>query len=308
MLGASAAGGLVRISLPPLLSLVVALALVSPSARAWGPLGHRTIGAIADRLLTPQAHAAVAALLARDVDRDGDPSHRATLEAVSDWADEIRGTPASHPRWHYDNAPLCRRAAKSTYCPDGECNTEQLKRLVRVLADPRASLSERNAALKWVVHLTEDIHQPLHAADNDDHGGNAVRVVLEGVRTRRPLNLHGVWDNELVQRALDTPNRRRPPADIDALAAEAERALRTQGEGTPDSWAAESRRLARTVAYHYPSFRCDRRADATILLDLKYQAVAETVIRERLLIAGARLASLLNGIFAAYPDAAATAR
>src|SRR5580658_6534870 len=61
---------------------------------------------------------------------------------------------------------------KARYCPDGQCNSEELKRLIGVLADPRASPRQRNEALKWVVHLVGDLHQPLHAADNDDRGGN----------------------------------------------------------------------------------------------------------------------------------------
>ena len=72
-----------------------------------------------------------------------------------------------------------------------------------------------------MVHLIADIHQPLHAADNADHGGNRVRVALEGVHTRGRENLHGAWDNDLVQLALHARNHQQPPRDIDALAAEA---------------------------------------------------------------------------------------
>jgi len=276
----------------------VALALLGsscgPGAWAWGPQGHRTVGAIADRLLTPQAHAVVIELLRDDRDKFGNPSGRTTLEAVSVWADEIARTPAAHPAWHYDNQPVCGSAPKARYCAYGQCNSEQLKRLTQVLADPRAAARERNEALKWVVHLVGDIHQPLHVADNADRGGNRVVVALAGVRTRGRESLHRAWDNDLVALALHTRNRQQPPADIDALAVAAQRLLADAGEGSPDDWASQSNHLARNVAYAYPGFVCDRVPPGIVVLDAAYQRDAEEIVHERLLLAGARLAALLN--------------
>ena len=268
----------------------------APSAWAWGGQGHRTIGAIADRLLSSAARAAVAQLLNGDLDKFGRLSTRRTLEAVSDWADEITGTPAARPRWHYDDVPICGGAPKAHYCPDGQCNTEQLKRLITVLADTHAASRDRNEALKWVVHLVGDIHQPLHAADNGDRGGNRVPVALEGVRTRGRESLHRAWDNDLV--------RRQPPADIDALALEASSLVEEAGQGAPDSWALESNNLARNVAYHYRGFACDTLPADIVVLDREYQRQAAAIVRERLLLAGARLAALLNRILVSGGSAA----
>ena len=66
------------------------------------------------------------------------------------------------------------------------------------------------------------------------------------------------------------------------------------GRGTPDSWARESNNLARNVAYRYPGFACNRVPPGIVVLDDAYLADAELVVRERLLLAGARLATLLN--------------
>lgn len=261
---------------------------------SWGPQGHRTVGAIADRLLTPAARSAVLALLAEDLDKFGRPSGRTSLEAVSVWPDEIRGTDAAHANWHYDDEPVCASEPKARYCAEGQCNSEELKRLIVVLGDTRRDTRERNAALKWVVHLVGDLHQPLHAADNHDRGGNEVPVVLAGVRTRGRENLHRVWDNELVTLALHTRNRQQPPPDIDALAAEARSLAADGGQGSPDSWASESNHLARNVAYHFPGFVCDRVPQGIVVLDAAYQQDAEAIVRERVLLAGARLAGLLN--------------
>jgi hypothetical protein len=276
------------------LASALLLSLCAPLAAAWGPQGHRTVGAIADRLLTPPAHTAVLTLLAGDLDKFGAPSGRTTLEAVAVWADEIRGTPADRPRWHYDDIPVCGGAPRGRYCPDGQCNTAQLERLSALLRDPRATARERNEALKWLVHLVADIHQPLHAADNHDHGGNDVTVVLAGVRTRGRESLHRAWDNELVTLALHSRNRQQPPANIAALAVEARSLVGDAGQGSPDSWAVESNNLARNVAYTYAGFACNIVPQGTVVLDAAYQQQAEALVRERLLLAGARLAALVN--------------
>jgi hypothetical protein len=278
------------------------LLLATQAAFAWGPQGHRTIGAIADRLLTPEAHAAVLQILVDDRDKFGNPSGRTTLEAVSVWADEVRGTPAERPTWHYDDVPICGTFDQARDCPAGQCNTEQLKRLIGVLGDAHAPARERNEALKWVVHLVADIHQPLHAADNADHGGNLVPVALEGVHTRGRENLHRAWDSDLVQLALHSHGRQQPPRDIESLAAEARNLEREVGQGSPDGWARESNNLARNVAYHYPGFACSGLPQGIVVLDAGYLDDAELVVRERLLLAGARLANLVNSTLARAPS------
>jgi len=70
------------------------------------------------------------------------------------------------------------------------------------------------------------------------------------------------------------------------------------GEGTPESWARESNNLARNVAYHYPGFACNSVPSDIVVLDGAYLEDAELVVRERLLLAGARLAAVLNAALA----------
>jgi hypothetical protein len=274
--------------------------LGSGACLAWGPQGHRTVGALADQLLSPQAHAVVMQLLAADLDKFGSPSGRTTLEQVSLWADEVRGTAADHPSWHYDDRPICGLVSKDRYCANGQCNSEQLKRLVGVLSDARASARERNEALKWVVHLVGDLHQPLHASDNADRGGNEVQVALAGMRTRGRISLHKAWDTELVQLAFNTSNRQQPPPNLAALASETKVLVQEAGQGTVDTWAIESNNLARNVAYHYAGFTCNSRPGGIIVLDRAYIHDAQGLVRERVLLAGGRLANLLNQALAAH--------
>src|SRR5262249_5912256 len=164
-------------------------------------------------------------------------------------------------------------------------------RLLDVVSDTSAAPRERNEALKWIVHLVGDIHQPLHSADNKDRGGNKVAVALEGVKTKGKAELHGVWDNELVAATLHAKSRQQPPANIKALAQNAQALMATKGQGAPDSWADESHQLAHDVAYHYTQFACAQVPSKIVVLDSGYQQEAERVIHDRLLLAGARLAA-----------------
>ena len=72
-----------------------------------------------------------------------------------------------------------------------------------MLADPQAPYREQLEALKYVVHFIGDVHQPLHAANNNDRGGNDVAVTFLGQRT----NLHAVWDGGIIAPAVKGDER-----------------------------------------------------------------------------------------------------
>src|ERR1700741_1507114 len=119
------------------------LVWLSAPASAWGPLGHRAVGSVADALLSPGARAQVARLLADDRDRDGQPSGRTTLAEVSLWADEIRGTPADRPAWHYDDVPACGEIGReATWCPQQQCASATIEPLLAQLADVRVPVRQ----------------------------------------------------------------------------------------------------------------------------------------------------------------------
>jgi S1/P1 Nuclease len=50
---------------------------------------------------------------------------------------------------------------------------------------------ERVVALKFILHFVGDVHQPLHAADHDDQGGNKVMVLYEAGRSAHPCMAAG---------------------------------------------------------------------------------------------------------------------
>jgi hypothetical protein len=149
--------------------------------------------------------------------------------------------------------------------------------------------------LKFVLHFVGDVHQPLHAADHQDRGGNCVRLSLGGTRT---VNLHSYWDTVVVgeiapdAETLATKLRTRiGPAQLVAW-----------GSGTPRDWARESFAVVKTAVYTVGSPPgCDRDA-APIPLPAGYDARAREIAAVQIEKAGVRLARLLNDALGGQPQ------
>lgn len=253
------------------LALIFLLLFAPAPAFAWGAEGHEIIAAIALRELSPMARLQAASLLGGD----------AMLIHDANWADEVREQRSETGRWHYVDIPLGAPGYDPRRdCRAGGCVVARIDNDRRVLGDSRASRQMRVEALRFLIHFVGDIHQPLHAVDNNDKGGNAVRVTMPGERT----NLHRVWDGEVVE-ALG--------ADADMIAGSIDRTItpaqrRSWQAGTPADWANESYRIARDEIY--PMARGRR----TMRLPASYPRAESPVVRQQLARAGVRLAWLLN--------------
>ena len=148
------------------------------------------------------------------------------------------------------------------------------------MADKAATTRSRNEALKWVVDLVGDIHQPLQAADNSDRGGNSVLV-------RDGANLRAVWDVAVVQNGATQR--------LLSQSMTSEQVAEWQ-KGTVTSWMEESHRLAETVVYaKLPSGWAGNAApEGRIALGDDYYEAEATVVSQKLQKAGVRLAKVLN--------------
>ena len=250
--------------------LVAAFLTSSPTtASAWGPEGHEVIALIALQQLTPAAKRGVDALLALEPE--------ASLASIATWADRTRDKATA--AWHYVNLP---RDAACTYspardCPDGNCVVGALEAQVQRLRTA-ASPADRLEALKWVVHLVGDLHQPLHVGFADDKGGNTYQLQAFG----RGTNLHQLWDSGLI-RAIDP--------DAPSLAGKlmaaggVPKARSVPLAFAPALWAGETCRIV-----NRPDFYPDR-----TMPDAYLQTFAP-VVRQQLFLAGARLGALLNRV------------
>jgi hypothetical protein len=249
---------------------ILALFLLPVLAFSWGKTGHRVVGQIAENHLSPKAAAAVRDLLGPD-----------SLAEIANWADEIRSDPSwkrADP-WHYVNIPDGETYEAMSKNPAGDIIVA-MKRFEATLRNPAAPKEERIQALKFLVHMIGDIHQPLHAGKRDDLGGN--RVSVHWFRSVEATNLHTVWDDLIIEqeklsftewtRFLDHPT-----------AAE----LKEWQGSNYTAWMEESYKLR------------DRCYDFKPELPLSYDYVYKSlpIVKQRLLQAGVRLAGTLNGIF-----------
>ena len=254
--------------------------LHSGTAFAWGNLGHRITGLVADEQLSAAARREVKSLL-------GDETLADAAIFMDTHRDELRDHWPDSARWHYDNREACDARP---YCRDGNCATKQIEHFLHTLGDKRVARSQRALALRLVIHMLGDIHQPLHMADNHDRGGNDVWVrMYSGAERRR---LHEMYDTELVR---DNINHQRDYRYALSLIAQHRGQLHEWQQGDVTSWANESYQLGVRLVYGVlPGFACGQELSSTITLPTEYARHAHELVENQLIKAGVRIAAVLN--------------
>lgn len=282
-------------------ALIVGLHVIISTTplHAWGGLGHRLVGLIAAKRLTPVARQNVAWLLDRQ-----------TLADVSSWADHQVEANVQTSWWHYLNIPPgaagydrdrdCPRqpgvAAGARNDRWRDCAVDRILYEEERLADTTLDRADRATALKYLVHFVGDLHQPFHAL-GVGRGGNDVPIGAFGVTDCShdparvtPCNLHAMWDSGLIaHRNLDETQYL---ALLEARIAAAGWDAAARTAATPSQWAEESFRLAKN-ALVAPNTNIDER----------YYEHQIPIVDRRLAYAGLRLAAALNGILTAPPPA-----
>ena len=280
------------------------LATTPQRALAWGDDGHKTVALIAQHYLTPAAKTMVDAMLAADTDNNL-TAHDFASEAT--WADKYRDS--NNRRDHYEqtqqwhfvdmeilNADIGKACFGRFPLPAGTlasngppmaCVVDKAKQFTDELGAPGTDPKERLFALKFLLHFAGDMHQPLHSSDNNDRGGNSVKVSADGIPHKSKDELHGYWDTQFV----DAIGGKSPPA----LAAKSVKQITPDQEmswsaGSFDEWAMEAFMLSVSDAYGSPPLSKDKAQH----LDAAYVARAEKDVAQQLSKAGVRLASVLN--------------
>ena len=251
-----------------ILAGLLLLVASAQAALAWGPNGHRAVGRVAERHLTPQAAKALADLIAPE-----------TLAYVAIWPDEIRPEPewAKAEDWHWVTVPDGQTYETSQKNPKGDA-VEAIGRFQKTVADRNAPRVERVQALKWLAHLVGDLHMPLHVGRGDDRGGNDILVLWFG----EPTNLHSVWDAKIIEQNQLSFTELAELVDHPTP----DQVREWQRSGVLD-WAAESQKL-RDQAY----VMGDRR------LGFRYLHDNWPTVQQRILQAGVRLAGEINRLLA----------
>ncbi len=159
------------------------------SSNAWGVLGHRIVGQIADCYLTAKTKTAVEKILGYE-----------SIAMVSNWADFIKSDTNYKyiSPWHYVNFRdgwnidsisnfLHADTAVDAYTKINFLTTELKNNKLMAIAT-------KQMYLKLLIHIIGDIHQPLHVGRDEDKGGNSIKLKW----FNDPTNLHQVWDSKLI--------------------------------------------------------------------------------------------------------------
>ncbi|TPG15500.1 S1/P1 nuclease [Sphingomonas oligophenolica] len=274
-------------------ALSAGLALAAP-ANAYWEYGHETVARIAMANVTPRTRAAVKRLLAATPELGTPECPATTIERASTWADCVK--PLKDPNgksrfgyaynWHFQDVNICRPFTLEEACKDGNCVSAQITRDVAILKHKRTSQKERAQALVFLIHFVGDLHQPLHAGEKDDKGGNDVAAAY-GIYSPKRFNLHSIWDGTLAERAITTgPSliRRYPPAVKARIAA-----------GDVTDWSRESWQVAHDSVYA-TALGGDPCAPSPAKVTLSETTIEQLIPVARLEIerGGLRLAKLLD--------------
>ena len=234
-------------TLPRLLAALLALVLASPASAYW-EFGHETVAEIAYANVKPQTRVAIRHILATSPLLDTPECPATTIQGASTWPDCIKPLKDANGKsrfgyaynWHFQDVNVCQPFTLEEACKDGNCVSAQITRDVALLKDRRTSPRERVQALTFLIHFVGDLHQPLHAGEKGDKGGNDVAASY-GIYSPKRFNLHSVWDGTLAERAITSgPSlvRRYSPAEKARIAA-----------GTVTEWSRESWQVAHDVVY-----------------------------------------------------------
>lgn len=281
--------------------------MASAPAHAWADEGHQIIAAMATHLMAPGTLTRVQSILASD---DSALTAETGITSESNWADRYRESDRHTSRqrfegttnWHFvdieidapdidaacfgfptlDNVPASAGPAQ-------DCIVNKIVQFTAELRAAQTPALERLRALQFLLHLVGDLHQPLHAADDHDRGGNDKRVISPAPRR---TDLHFYWDTWLV-RQLGTDYTDVAARLLARLPAAQRRAW---AQGTPRDWAQESFLIGKEMAYGRLPLPD---ADGNYSLDERYLGASADIVMAQLSKAAVRLAMTLDQALAA---------
>ena len=249
-----------------ILSLSVALILKATASFGWGVVGHTMVADIAASYLNPGVKDSVQKYLGT-----------MTFGEAATWMDDVRSDHSYDymKKWHYADVEKDK-----TYVKTSEKNAvNEIEKVIGELGNKsKLSKTQINTDLKILFHLVGDLHQPLHCGYADDKGGNGIQVEFNGQKS----NLHSVWDSKMIDYKLQVVKQQVLELNNKLTDADKKKYEKIDVE----EWYAESR------------------ANLPQVYDFKNGEITEDyinkslpIIEKQILIAGIRLASVLNETF-----------
>ena len=256
------------------LVLGIAIIYAPLQSMAWGTEGHRVAGQIADSYLTPKARAAIKAILGNE-----------SIAISSNWADFIKSDPnfSYLSSWHYIDLDKSYTYPELKEYLDQDTKVDAYTKLNFLIGElKKKDLSKENKLLylHMLIHIVEDVHQPLHVGHTDDKGGNDIKLTW----FNNPTNLHSVWDSQIIE--FQQLSYTEYTAWINHTTA----AERVKLQKAPISeWIFESSQIAGKLY--------DEVKTGDSLNGYKYNFDHIAIVNQQLVKAGVRLAGILNQLF-----------
>ncbi len=262
-----------RINTTKKILLIALLAYLPVNTMAWGLLGHRVVGEIAESYLNKQTSREIKNILGHE-----------SLAMASNWADFIKSEPSYSylSNWHYINLPAALSAEQLQSSLLKDTVTDAYTKIRFLSAELKNNSLEHDKKvmyLRLLVHLVGDLHQPMHTGRFEDLGGNKVQVTWFG----QSSNLHRVWDSDLIDsQELSYTEYARSINFIDKS-----RLFQLQNEDV-NLWVEDSYKVSEKI---YANVKSGDKLSYRYIYD--YLAIAN----QQLLKGGVHLAALLNDIF-----------
>ncbi len=306
---------LIKKNLAGFLLATFALLFTSAEAHAWGDLGHRAVGEIAERNLSEKAKALVFKILGAE-----------PLSTASTFADSVRPARGFDflAKYHYINLPFEKSIEAGVKAAQKEPTADAFLRNPQLLNDPKLSRESKMLLLRYLVHIVGDIHQPLHIGNGVDAGASKCWVKWKDRAAEKTTieSLHYVWDERLPQVfCSDFDAKHTNPLDrpwctykefVDSLMSELDsdpqrkQTLVSQGKILERlKWYEEGRALHPSVypdekptsPFQRPYCQTGAFQETKIpLLDEKYVRRAYSIAKNQILKAGFRLAGMINQV------------
>ncbi len=240
---------------------------------AWGTLGHRIVGHIADSYLTKNTKNEIFKILGNE-----------SVAMSSNWADFIKSDRAYSylGPWHYINlkAGLSETELKGYLATDTVTDAyTKINWLTAELKNKALEQDKKVFYLRMLIHIVGDIHQPLHIGRYEDLGGNKIKVTW----FRDSVNLHQVWDSKLID--YQQLSYTEYSAAINHTTKEQRKLW---GAEPVSEWIWQSYQIAEKI---YADIKPDAR------LGFDYDFKFNATLNQQLLKGGVHLACLLNEIF-----------
>ncbi len=270
-----------------LTAFLIILIPLSPVNAYW-EYGHETVAQIAEANMSAKARINMQRLL-RAAPLIGTP--KCPLRDIKDasvWADCIKRDQMRWgytDSWHYQNVDICKPFDLKSACARGNCVSAQIDRNSTLLKDKSLPANVRLEVLAFLIHFVGDLHQPLHAGDHEDRGGNGLKANYGFIPGS---NLHAVWDGLLADRAISAA-----PNIVRRFSA-AERAL--MEAGTTRDWSEENWTVSRDNAYTraVDGDPCGPQPVQVFTIDEADVAASRSALRLQVERGGLRLARLLE--------------